>query len=195
MEIPSKANITERTAYLNEDFQIKSNKIIPFEPCTEGKHLKQMTNQEETIAELRNSKCLDLSGAQLSGGTNPNKELLERRVVLKYEYCGNYQPTTRFEGCASESEFAAFFSNSTFTMQIADNYIDFAEKESHNAVRSRLYNIGTTPISGIENQFFNGQFLMTTTESTFDDKWYQIGLFGGDTVKKNFMEYDRFISW
>ena len=56
------------------------------------------------MVDLVHSRCLDLNGSQVSGGTNPNKELKERKVIIKYENCGDYKPTTKISGCASEDE-------------------------------------------------------------------------------------------
>ena len=53
------------------------------------------------------AQCLDLDAANISGGTNPNKELYERKIILKYQQCKDFMADTSV--CATADEEAAFF--------------------------------------------------------------------------------------
>jgi len=39
--------------------------------------------REQLADELKNALCLDLSDAEISGGTNPQRDLTEKKVIIK----------------------------------------------------------------------------------------------------------------
>ena len=67
---------------------------------------------------------------KISGGTNPQRELTEHRLIIKFLYCEQYIEKDSTVSCASPEEFNKFFENASFELKIAHNYIDFSEPES-----------------------------------------------------------------
>ena len=78
----------------------------------------------------------------LSGGTNTKEELTSRRLEITFEHCGTYEPTSEISDCATNTEFKTFFEKAKFTVYISDNYVDFQEKETDKAVKTKIAKAG-----------------------------------------------------
>ena len=99
-----------RTPYISRDYKIPEKDIIPWEKCSSDKHTKFIPEEqrEDIENELENAKCLDFSDTSISGGTNSKRELTERKVILKLQYCKHYaaDPST----CPTDEETGAYMS-------------------------------------------------------------------------------------
>ena len=87
------------------------------------------------------SFCIDLNGEMVSGGTNPKRNLTESKVVVKYQYCGEYETENPVK-CSTPDELAKFMENAVLSIKTSDNYIDFSEPDTEKALKARLVEIG-----------------------------------------------------
>ena len=62
-------------------------------------------------------------------------------------------------------------------VKLVDTYIDFAETDTENTIKSKVYEVGRAHLSNWKNQHIHNQVLLKTTEATFYDTWYEFGLF------------------
>ena len=46
--------------------------------------------REEAFKLIQNAHCLDISDAYLSGGTNPDKDIMEGKLILTFEKCEKF---------------------------------------------------------------------------------------------------------
>lgn len=74
----------DRQAFKKNDFKINETNVIPWSTC-EKRHLSKVdpNKLDGELLRLRNSKCLDLADQKISGGTNPQYDLIQRGVVIK----------------------------------------------------------------------------------------------------------------
>ena len=65
---------------------------------------------------------------------------------MKFQYCEEFHPSPLF-GCASDRAFNDFMKGATFTMKVSDTYIDFNEKETKDAIKARLLDVGRVSVA------------------------------------------------
>ena len=75
------------------------------------------------------TKCVDLTKAYISGGTEDDK--IEHIVVMTWQHCERFKPAIE---CADEDEKKAFFDDIKVTLEIAENYVQFNEPETEAAI-------------------------------------------------------------
>lgn len=80
-----------------------------------------------------------MKGTQIAGGTNPDKDLTEKKVILKFQHCEDYMTDT--SDCATIDEENAFFETVEFNILLADNYVDFSQVETEESVKQRFYTV------------------------------------------------------
>ena len=99
--------------------------------------------------ELATALCLDLTDQEISGGTNPKKDLEEKKVVIKLQYCDEDKPLYQPKSgkCRTKAEIDALMQTGTVSLRVSDNYVDFSEKETDQAIKSRLKVIAAAQIN------------------------------------------------
>jgi len=74
-------------------------------------------------------------------------------------------------------------------VKLVDTYIDFAESDTKNTIKSKVYEIGRAHIGDWKNQHLRNQVLFKTTDATFYDTWYEFGLFTSGK-QESFMSFE-----
>ena len=87
---------------------------------------------KSTIIDTKVFKCLNLNDAELSGGTvNQN---VEHIVVIEWQHCEKFKPASE---CATAEEKAEFFHDIKVKLEIVENYIDFDQPDTMDAIHSK----------------------------------------------------------
>ena len=89
--IPSSVTGDDRLLFKADEYEIDQDKEVPWVTC-DRRHLSKVDSEkvDGVLQQLRNAKCLDLNQQKISGGNNPEFDLLERSVVVKLQYCDFY---------------------------------------------------------------------------------------------------------
>jgi len=90
------------------------------------------------------------------------------------------------EPCATPAEIDAYMNRVSLSAKIIDNYIDFSEPETSNAIVGRIFDLGALHVAQ-----WKGQKVIVVTkfklmDATFYDEWFEFGLFTGG-VEKTFI--------
>ena len=132
-------------------------------------------------------KCVDLSGAELSGGTEPG--MTERIIVVEWQNCPDFaEDATQ---CASAEEASDYLGEVAVTLQIANSYASFEEKESKEVLKGKI--VDTLQVDTISSQKRNvkGAVYLSPSTVKLKDQPYTIY---PDLSKEeyNYMELDKF---
>ena len=105
--------------------EIDSAKTLPLTDCSGPDHFKGMPELEKKkFLESKNKKCIDLSNADLSGGTESG--LTEHIVIIQFQHCRKYRAEKE---CATTDEFNSLFQDTKITLEMWHNYATFGNAE------------------------------------------------------------------
>ena len=78
---------------------------MELQDCIEDVHLKKLdSNIKKNIAADKNRKCVDLTKANISGGTEYNHT--EHVVIMSWQHCERFKPANE---CANKEDKKRFF--------------------------------------------------------------------------------------
>ena len=132
------------------------------------------------MLELDNAKCLDLTNAHISGGTNSKRDLIENNVILKLQYCKEYaeDPST----CPTDEETGEYMDKVEIQVKMVDNYIDFSEKNSAKSIKGMISELLRLHVDTWYHASLLSQIKLKTNQANFEDNYWAFGLFGSDDV-------------
>ena len=103
------------TSYDITGEEVLDENLLPLEDCIGNDHLKKVDeNIKKKMQRDQITKCVDLTKANISGGTE--NEHTEHVVIMTWQHCERFKPA---EQCASKEEKEKFFDDIKVTLEIA----------------------------------------------------------------------------
>ena len=121
------------------DPEFNSRQAILFTPC----------GNTDKGNELR--KCLDTTNSYVSGGTTSGQT--EHMVIIGWQTCDKYNASY---DCAGNFELLSFLNNVKITLEVAENYIDFSEEETDDAIKRKSSKVFTVDSASINRNNIKG---------------------------------------